>query len=492
MDIPVYEEAASSPLTQVLKEKGFLGWHKFSNGADFAFYKLLACGLTHHFNSSFPFAEYLNKKWFERLPQLRAFCGTGLGKEQFSTPQLWNTLGQNLIADLRLAFGTKPWFREMASGKVIDKNLRDVYVSFLSHIGVSLIWYECRSNGQVRANTYISATAKDPQVYVAMATEGDMLYLLFHSAFSSSEYKEGFPFYTTGAADPNIPSIESYSASQSSSEASSFCLQQQSQIITLLTQLMCKCTPFPLPPSAASEQTQLKLLLSNVNQLIRTSSLPIPPLESPEIEQIIYIQKEAIAENMDAKPSFHDCSNCEKWPEYGACDVNHLGEQFHSQCLRMYVLQLQDPKSEIPCPRCQHPLPDPLVEIVAPEIIAEKKRLQNDIYTKKKGFTYAVQYGGNADFPSPGSNMGQVSAYPAYNSSRQLPTPPPAASGSPCPQCNAGIVMQWFYYDCGNAVCALCASRNRSSYANCPFCHQPLSSSEENRLADAYSKSFSG
>ena len=536
-DVPRYEEAESSPLTQVLKANQFSGWYKLSSLSNCAFYKLLSIGLATHFEANFAGADYLRKQWEKHVPRVKQVWESDPTNHKFENPQFWDTIGNALIEDLRVMFGVKPWFPEVAAGKIVDKNQKDIYTSFLGYLGVALVWYEMRSNGQVRALPFISASQGFPQVYITLATEGNMLYLLFHSNFNPRQYQEGYPFFTQSPTDPKIANVDS-SIRSNDSDAKDECLRKQAEVITLLAEMLYTFGPKPLPLEAAAHQTRLRELIGTVTQLAKACNCELK-LRTQEMDQVLTVQT-APDVFQQAVPQYHDCSNCESFPDCGPM-VDHLGEQFHAQCLASYIGQLPDPVNSVLCPRCGKELPDHLVGTVAPQVIAERGRRKkvstmvvrastvqpgqnppnfmpsqvNFNGGASPGLAYNIaspgnQYAHQASSPQPAFNpMSQApSPQPAYNqmpqtgsaySPGQLSSPQPqysaamGANPSPqcCPLCQLQVLGNWFKYDCQSAACVMCALRNNVA-GYCPFCSAPLSANEQHNISVAYSRTFTG
>lgn len=568
-DIPVYEEAETSPLTQVLKANHFKGWYKLSSLSNCAFYKLLSLGLTTHFTANFAGADYLRKLWERQVKGVKYVWEGYQTNEKFINPQFWTDMGSAIIEDLRMNFGSKQWFTEIAAGKIIDKNQKDIYASFLGYLGVALVWYELRSNGQVRALPFISASQGSPQVYITLATEGNMLYLLFHSSFNSAQYQEGYPFYTQSPTDPKITNVEG-GIRPNDSEAKAECLRTQAAAITLLAEMLHTFGPKPLPLEAAAHQTHLKELIGTITQLAKACDCELK-LNTPEMERVLTVQT-APDVFQQAVPQYHDYSNCESFPDFGYT-VNHLGEVFHPQCLATYISQLQDAAASVLCPRCGKELPDDLVKAVAPQVFAERARRKIIVTVANRGATVQPpnymsgpanvqggaspglahgnfgpahtiassmfgnqqapnQYPPQAPNPQPAFNQRHQAStpQPAYNQIPQVPgqlpvfgqMPQQGAAYSPgqspllanspgqfsspqpqqyssgiganqsslCPLCQQHVLGNWFQYDCKGTACVMCAVRNSSGC--CPFCNAWLSPNEQNGIAIAHSKTFSG
>jgi len=439
MDIPLYETKATSPLTEVLVAKGFSGWYKLDSSSEFAFCKLLSLGLTTHFDisaASFAGAEYLKKLWSTRTQCVSRVWESYSSDQKFSSPEFWTSMGRAMVEDLAMSFRAKTWFNEITAGRILDKGQEDLYKKFLGYIGMSLVWYEWRSNGQVRATPYMSASPNFPQVYITLATEGNLLYLLFHSSFNPSmQYQEGYPYYTKSERDPKIPSLEGVAPS-STGDVKLECIQRQMEVITLLAEMMVKFGLAQLPVEAAADQTRLRDLVGTVTQLVKVCGFDFNP-KTPSMESILKVQ--IVPDSSEpAVPDYHDCSNCESFPNCGP-EVNHLGELFHTQCLAYYISQQPDPVTSVLCPRCGRELPDTLVEAVAPHIIAQRKQRVNVHYTAVKGSTIGntAQMANPAAFMSGPVNFkpGQMAAN--YGPTNTVPNQQLFQASSPQPQYQA-------------------------------------------------------
>lgn len=449
-DIPLYGTDPTSPLTQALKASNFSGWYMLNAHSPNAFYKLLALGLALHFNkTSVSEFQHLEKMWGEKAFNVRSVWARNPGDRKFQDPGFFTALGDALIADLRIAFGPesrppKAWFGEIAAGKVIDKTLFDVYNSFLGHLSLALIWYEWTGSGQLHPTKYVSATSRNPQVYVTLASEGNTHYLLFHTALHSGQYKLGYPFYTKGEVDQTIPSLQA-AARQSEGEATQACMLQEGEIILLVTNLLATYGPQQLPIEAQPLQSRLRELIGSVTQLAKVCGCPLQ-LNTPEIARITSIQQ---VETQPERPQYHDWTNCESFPEAGSM-LNHLGENFHPQCLFNYISTLPDPATSSPCPRCGRELPDSLVQVAAPEVIREKIRRKGEKIPVFKHIS-----------------MQQIS----------------------CQLCNVTTRGNLFNYACGAVACTTCALRD--THGICPFCNALYTDDESRRLHQVYMRTIS-
>jgi hypothetical protein len=454
VDIPHYGNQGTSPLTQALTNSGFSGWLKLSSHSQNAFYKLLALGLTYHFNQS-SLAEFKNLDlvWQKNARNVRNVWYQYQGQERaLENPEFLRALGNALIEDLRPQIGPespmpKSWFSEIAAGKAIDKNLTEQYLSFLGPLNIALICYEWTVSGQLLPAKYISADSNKPQVYVTLASEADAYYLLFHSTYSRKGYKLGYPYYTKGEVG-DIPSVTA-AARATSTEANQTCIQQEGEIIQLLASLLAKYGPQQLPPEAQPQQIRLKELIGSVTSLVRTCGCTLQ-LDTPEIARLTHIPDVPVVDTQPVKP--HDCTNCESYPEAGQMlsqlGLNHVGEYFHYQCLYNYICALPDPVKSVPCPRCGKELSESTVEAVAPWVTEERRRQKNQAYT-------AVAI---------------------------------ASQGTNCPNCLRTYVGAGFNYACGVIVCLSCAVRTSAN--TCPFCQAFLTEDESRRITIEYSRTY--
>ena len=447
IDIPRYESKGSSALTQSLLSSGFSGWFRLSSRSHNAFYKLLALGLTYHFSqSSIPEFQSLDLVWQKNARNVRNVWYQ-YGDQALENPEFLTALGNALIEDLRPKFGPesplpKRWFSEIAAGKAMDKTLTEQYLAFLGPLSIALVCYEWTASGQLFPAKYISADSNNPQVYVTLANEADAYYLLIHSTFTSAGYKLGYPFFTKGDVS-NIPNVTAV-VRAASTEAYQTCIQQEGEIILILTSLFANYGPQQLPPEAQEQQIRLKELIGSVTSIARTCGCTLQ-LGTPEIAQLTLVPSAPAVDAQPLKP--HDWTNCESYPD-GSLMLSHLGESFHYQCLYNYICKLPDPATSVLCPRCGKELSEPTVEAAAPWVIVERKRRKDQQHQ-----SYSVAS---------------------------------ASESTQCRSCSRTYVGAGFNYACGAMVCFSCAVK--PSGGTCPFCEAFLTDDESRRIQILYSK----
>lgn len=243
----------------------------------------------------------------------------------------------------------------------------------------------------------------------------------------------------------NIPNVTAV-VRATSTEASQTCIQQEGEIILLLTSLLTKYGPQQLPPEAQAQQIRLKELVASVTSLARTCGCSLQ-LDTPEIAQLALIPDAPVMDTQPLKP--HDWTNCESYPEAGYM-LSHLGECFHNKCLYDYICTLPDPATSVLCPHCGKELPEDIVEAAAPWAIQERKKRHNQ---QHQAYTLAS-----------------------------------ASQGSQCASCGTPYVGAGFNYACGVMVCFTCAVKTSGN--TCPFCTAFLTEDESRRITILYSKTF--